>query len=195
MIITYYGASCFKIQAGERVVAFNPPSKKSAFKPPRFQADIVLISNDHPDYNGYENIAGKEKDGQPFLVKGPGEYEINGIEIAGAAVPSSNIYVVKLEDITMAQLSGLFSEKELKPEIREFLSGIDVLFTPAAPALSKIIKQVKPKIIIPSHHNKKMSDFLEEFSSDKIEPLEKYTFRKKDILDKNQEVVILKPLL
>ena len=56
MVITYYGASCFKVQSGETVLAFNPPSKESEFKSPRFAADIVLVSSNHKDYNGWENI-------------------------------------------------------------------------------------------------------------------------------------------
>ena len=42
MVITYYGAGCFKVQSGETVLAFNPPSKESEFKSPRFASDIVF---------------------------------------------------------------------------------------------------------------------------------------------------------
>ena len=90
MVITYYGAGCFKVQSGETVLAFNPPSKESEFKSPRFASDIVLVSSNHKDYNGWENLPGKAEGSKPFVAEGNGEYEISGIYIKASA-PTAGI--------------------------------------------------------------------------------------------------------
>ena len=108
MIITYYGAGCFKVQSGETVLAFNPPSKESEFKSPRFASDIVLVSSNHKDYNGWENIPGKTEGSKPFVADGRGEYEISGIYIKGIGSNGRNntVYSLNLEDIAICHLGG-----------------------------------------------------------------------------------------
>jgi L-ascorbate metabolism protein UlaG (beta-lactamase superfamily) len=141
MIITYYGISCFKIQSGDTILAFDPPSKKSDFKAPRFQADIVFVSHGHVGHNGHENIVPKEKEknGEPFLINGPGEYEIAGVlargirsfhdSESGRKQGLNTIYTLTLENINLCHLGDL-GEKELRPEVQEVLGNIDVLFAP-----------------------------------------------------------------
>ena len=81
MIITHYGGEFFKIQFGDATLALNPVSKDSKLKPTRFGADVALVSLDDPDFNGVDQIGFGEK--MPFIISGPGEYEINGIFIQG----------------------------------------------------------------------------------------------------------------
>ena len=81
MIITYQGLEFFKVQFGDTTLAFNPISKESKFKPTRFFADIALVSANHPDFNGVENLSYNGKD--PIVVSGPGEYEAKGVFIKG----------------------------------------------------------------------------------------------------------------
>ncbi|MFC1756884.1 MBL fold metallo-hydrolase [Patescibacteria group bacterium] len=193
MIITYYGVSCFKIQSGDRVLAINPPSKRSDFKSPRFQADIVFVSTDHKDYNGFDNIAGKNK--EPFLVEGPGEYEIDGMYISGVDSGDGNsVYVLNFEDLNLCHF-GVFGGGELNSESREAVADVDILFISPFKDAKKVINQISPKIIIPMSHDKKeLSAFLKEFGQD-VKPVEKLTLKKKDILGKKTEVIVLKPLL
>ena len=73
MIITYQGVEFFKVQFGDTILAFNPISKESKFKPTRFFADVALISANHSDFNGAENLSYNGKD--PLVISGPGEYE------------------------------------------------------------------------------------------------------------------------
>jgi len=82
MVITYHGIQFFKLQFGDTVVAFNPISKKSKFKSSRFGSDIVLITSNDEDFNGVENVTSKNK--KPFVIDGPGEYEVKNIFIKGA---------------------------------------------------------------------------------------------------------------
>jgi len=194
MVITYYGASCFKVQSGETVLVFNPPSKESEFKSPRFAADVVLISADHKDYNGRENIPAKEEGRAPFVIDSPGEYEIKGLAIKGLADGLNTIYILIFEDISFCHL-GRFKEKEIKPELKEEIAENDILFVPVfeddGQKASQFIAQIEPKIAIPMHYKESdLKKFLKEFGNGNIKPVEKLTIKKKDLGEETRVVVI-----
>ncbi len=191
MIITHYGAYCFKVQSGDKVLAFDPPSKESGVKPPRFKADIVFVSGDDKDRNGFENISSKEEK-DIFLVNGPGEYEIAGLPVKGVRASHLNsIYYLRLEDINVCHFGDL-EIKDFDIKILEDLNEVDVLFVPAKEGIKKIINQLQPKVVIPMNYDKKtLAVFLDEMG-DKVKPIEKFSFKKKDIVDNKEEVVVLK---
>ena len=200
MVITYYGASCFKVQSGEIVLAFNPPSKESEFKSPRFASDIVLISSNHKDYNGWENLPGKTANIKPFVADGKGEYEISGIYIKGIGSNGRNntVYTLNFEDIYICHL-GLLS-KEMDSSLKEAVGEVDILFIPIGggelldpqKAASAAI-HLEAKIVIPMNYNEsQLKQFIKEFGAGKTEPAEKLTVKKKDLADKKGEVVVLK---
>ncbi|MEK7567147.1 MAG: MBL fold metallo-hydrolase [Patescibacteria group bacterium] len=209
MVITYYGLSCFKISSGEFILAFDPPSKKSSFKSPRFRADAVLISHAHVDHSGHDQISGKEN-AAPVKIDGPGEYEIRGVDISGIPswhdeangkkLGSNTIYSAELENIKICHL-GDFGEKELRNETLEAIGPVDILFLPIggktvidAEAASKIANQLEPKIIIPMHYEKKeLAVFLKESGIESSKPEEKLTVKKKELAEDKTRVVILKP--
>jgi len=200
MVITYYGAGCFKVQSGETIVAISPPSKESKLKSPRFQTDVVLVNCNHPDYNGWENLSSKEENKTPFVANGPGEYEKGGMHIKG--IPGGNlesfgqntIYVFNLEDISVCHL-GLFKEKKLTPEQQEEIGEVDILFVPLN-GESQIITQLEPKIAIPmSFDEKELKQFLREFGENGTKPVEKLTIKKKDLGEEKSEVVVLTPVI
>ncbi len=85
MVITYYGGDCFKVQFGDTVVAVNPIGKDSSLKAVRFGADIALVGAHDPDYNGIEQVRSAVK--EPFVIDGPGEYEIKGVVVKGYPAP------------------------------------------------------------------------------------------------------------
>ncbi|MBX4211005.1 MBL fold metallo-hydrolase [Candidatus Parcubacteria bacterium] len=90
MVITYHGAEFFKVQFGDTVIAYNPISKDSKQKTTRFGADIVLSSLNHPDFNGIDNAT--HGDRNPFVITGPGEYEVKGIFIKGFGFLSKGFF-------------------------------------------------------------------------------------------------------
>lgn len=211
MVITYYGLSCFKVSSGEIILAFDPPSKKSSFRSPRFQADIVFVSHDHDDHNGHEVIT--EKEGiLPVKISGPGEYELEGTNITG--IPSyhdeslgkklgaNTIYTVELEDIRLCHL-GDFGEKELRAETQELMGQIDILFLPIggksvldAAKGAKIANQLTPRIIVPMHYDKKeLNVFLEEAGLEALKPEDRLTFKRKDLPENKTVVHVLKPII
>jgi len=211
MVITYYGLSCFKISSGEFVLAFDPPSKKSSFKSPRFRADVVLVSHDHDDHNGYEQISGKDSE-EPLKVGGPGEYEtkdvfIRGFDsfhdsVSGKKHGRNTIYTAELEDMKICHL-GDFGEKELSAETIESIGQIDILFLPVGgdkviepETAAKISNQLEPKVIIPMHCEKKeLGAFLKEMGAEDAKAEEKLTLKRKDLPENKTSVVVLKPQL
>ncbi len=78
MDITWYGLSCFRIREGATVVC-DPYDKSVGLTLPKVRADIVTISHDQPGHNAADRVQG-----EPKVLRGPGEYEINNIFITGA---------------------------------------------------------------------------------------------------------------
>jgi len=216
MVITYYGISCFKVTSGERVLAFDPPSRKSKAKSPYFQTDILLISHDHDNHGGRE-VLHAPKDGQIFIIDSPGEFEYKGVNIQGMAsfhdssggkkLGHNTIYRVEFEDIALVHM-GDFGEKELRPELKEKIGNVDILFLPIGGdnvlepgTAAEIANQVEPKIIIPMHYelpDKKKSsalkEFLDEMGARGINPEEKLTIKKKDLPGK-ETIIVLEPAI
>ena len=200
MVITYYESLCFKVQSGETVLAFNPPSKESKFKSPRFAADIVLVSSNHKDCNGWENIPGKTEGVRPFIADGRGEYEISDIYIKGIGTNGLNntVYTLTLEDISLCHLGVL--SKEMDPKLKEEVGEVDILFIPIGggelldpqKAAGAAI-HLEAKVVIPMNYNEsQLKQFIKEFGANGTSPVEKLTVKKKDLAEKKGEVVILK---
>ena len=207
MVITYYGAACFKVQSGETVLAFNPPSKESEYKSPRFASDIVLVSSNHKDYNGWENLAyrqaglpGKTESAKPFVAEGQGEYEVSGIYIKGIGSNGrdNTVYTLALEDIFICHLGAL--SKEMDPSLKEAVGEVDILFVPIGggelldpqKAAGAAI-HLEAKIVIPMNYNEsQLKQFIKEFGAGEATAADKLTIKKKDLADKKGEVVVLK---
>lgn len=204
MIITSYGVGCLKVQFGDTTIAVNPISKDSKQKAPKFGADIALVSVNDVDHNGVENSS--HGDRAPFVISGPGEYEIKGIFIKGFPSTTSysgsdqinTIYHVALEGMNLCFLGALGSA-DLKSETTEALDGIDVLFVPVggngvlSPAQAyKLAVNLAPKIIIPTHFDPtSIKTFLKEAGSDVKDAVDKLTLKKKDLDGKEGDIVVL----
>jgi L-ascorbate metabolism protein UlaG (beta-lactamase superfamily) len=208
MIITYQGVEFFKVQFGDTTIAFNPISKESKFKPTRFFADIALISLNHPDMNGSENLSYNGKD--PFVISGPGEYEVKDIFIKGFASKSNydgkekmnTIYSVTLENMNLCFL-GALSDVSLSNDVKEALGDIDILFVPigdgnviGSAKAEKLSVELEPKIIIPMHFGDvgvkdALKNFLKEAGEENVKPIDKLTIKRKDLDGKMGEIVVL----
>lgn len=211
MVINFYNHSCFKVQSGDFIAVFDPPSKQSSYKTPRFQTDLILISHNNINHNGRDALS-LEEESDRFILDLPGEYEIKDVLLRGVQSEAgkakdnekifNTIFVMELEDIKLCHM-GDFSEENLRPEIKEALGKIDVLFFPVAGEFSEakhnaaIINEIEPAIVVPMHYNtaekknSKLEEFLKEFSEDQIERVDKLTIKKKDISDDKMKVVFL----
>lgn len=206
MIITYFGKQFFKIGQGEMVVAFNPVSKASKTGvSAKFGADIALITTNHPDYNGSEQLSHGER--EPFVISGPGDYEIKDIFVKGVLAETeidgkkhiNTIYAFPIDGINIAFL-GALDEKELPKESREAIGSPDILFIPVggkgmldAKSAAKLASALEPKIVIPmDYDDASLKAFLKEMGEEKPEVVDKLTLKRKDIETKEGEVIVLK---
>jgi L-ascorbate metabolism protein UlaG (beta-lactamase superfamily) len=206
MIITYNTLESFKVQFGTTTLSLNPVSKKSKLPATSFGADAVLISIDHPDCNGAETVARGEK--EPFIVSGPGEYELDGIAIRGYLGKSmyggrerlNTVYVITLEDMKIC-FCGALSDAALSPELLEVLDDVDILIVPVggegvldARTAHKLVVSLEPHLVIPMHYTQEtLKAFLKEEGAAVSAPLEKLTVRKKEVLERKGDVVVLSP--
>jgi len=211
MVITWYGQSCFKIQSGETVLFTDPFCKEIGLTPPRGQANIVTISHQHRDHNNYDALTG-----EPLVIKGPGEYEIKGINIKGIFSFHDNkegrergtntVYVIDVEGIKICHLGDLGEEKLNNVQVEE-INGVDILMIPVGGALTingedavEIINQIEPKLVIPMHYKipglsvklDGVDVFLKEMGIGKKETVDKLTIKKKDLPQEETEIVIMK---
>jgi len=128
------------------------------------EADILLITHDHCDHNNVKAVSGS-----PFLISGPGEYEVKEVFIQGVPAFHDNsqgkergqttIYVIEAEDLRVCHL-GDIGQKELTSEQLEKIGEVDILMIPAGGVYTidgkdalKIMSQIEPKIIIPMHYS------------------------------------------
>jgi L-ascorbate metabolism protein UlaG (beta-lactamase superfamily) len=213
MVITHHGGQCFKVTLGDLTLVFDPIAKGGSLSPVRFGADIAMVSRNHPDMNGTEEVSfgGAE----PFVIQGPGEYERAGITIQGFLTKSqyglpkgqleavNTVYAVSLEGMTLVHL-GALSDTVLSHEAREAIDEIDILFVPVggdgvlSPSeAAKLAVSLEPRIIIPMHWSgmgepKALEQFLEEGAAG-AETVEKLTLKKKDTADKSGAIIVITP--
>ncbi|MFI5260601.1 MAG: MBL fold metallo-hydrolase [Candidatus Paceibacteria bacterium] len=213
MVITHHGGQCFKVTLGDLTIVFDPISKGGTLPSVRFGADIALVSRNHPDMNGIDEVTYGEK--EPFAITGPGEYERQGVVVQGFLSSSkyglakgqesavNTIYSVDIEDMTLVHL-GALADTELSKDAREGIGEIDVLFVPVGgdgvlnPAKAhELAVSLEPKIIIPMHWSgmgepKSLELFLKDAGSN-TETVDKLTLKKKDLTDREGSILVLTP--
>lgn len=207
MIITHHGKQFFKLQTGDRVIALNPIAKDSKFKTSGFGADVALITTGHPDYNGAETVTYGDR--VPFIINGPGEYELSGVIFRGYGSKGTDgkkdlmntIYYFEFDDIKICFLGALY-EGTLSTETREAIDDVDILFVPIggktvinAETAAKLARTFEAKMVIPMDYgNDQESDalkkFLKETSAKDAAPVEKLTLKVRDLAGKEGEVVV-----
>ncbi len=190
-------------------MAIDPFDETTGLKVSSMTADILLITHDHHDHNNKKAIKGS-----PFLIEGPGEYEVKEIFVQG--IPSfhdetegkqrgqNTIYVIEAEEMRFCHL-GDFGQKELTEDQLEQIGDIDILMIPVggeftldAKGATHVISQIEPRIVIPMHYlipNLKVKiegvdKFLKEIGKKSIVPQEKLLIKKKDLPQETQVVVL-----
>ena len=209
MVITYQGGAFVKVQFGDITIAVNPISKDSKLKTARFGADIALVSLNHADFCGVDQVSFGEKNA--FAITGPGEYEIKDVFIKGFKSESkyggenriNTIYTVNLENMRLCFL-GAISSRDLRSEVAEAIDDIDILFVSlgADGTLSpsdtyKLAVKLEPKLIVPLYwgNTAALKTFLKEAGEENTKPMDKLTLKKKDLEGKEADVVVLEPAI
>jgi len=218
MNITWHGQTCFRINSqknknGTVSILINPFDEGPGFRPPKLDADVLLLSNIPEQASKGKKLSSIDKNN--FLISGPGEYDIKGIYFQGIRAKSKTgkqetvIYTIKGEEIKICHL-GRLGQEELSSEQIEKIGEIDILMIPigGGDALNvkeaiKIMVQIEPKIIIPMYYqapeanlpNDKKSSSLNEFLKNlgikSLEPLAKLSIKKKDISSEESKIIVL----
>jgi L-ascorbate metabolism protein UlaG (beta-lactamase superfamily) len=207
MQIQYFGLSSFKITTKEATIITDPFHKDSGLTPPRGAADILILAEKNKKL--YSAISGIS--GEPFEAFDPGEYDIKGVTLTGIPLKQEDRYIsvflIESEDLRVLNLTHIkdFNMKEYEIEA---LGEIDILILPvggntvlSASAASKVVNEIEPKIIIPSHYKMPgliidvdpLDKFVKEMGGKK-EEAEKLTVKKKDLAEEGTKVVVLEPL-
>lgn len=211
MVITWYGQSCFKLQSGDKTLIIDPFSKSIGLTPPAVQADVVFVTHNHFDHNNIKTIKG-----DPFIINGPGEYELKGIKVlgiesfhddeGGAKRGLNTLYLISMEDIRVLHLGDL-GQSSLADNQLEAIESVDIAMVPVgghftidAKQAVSIINQIAPKIIIPMHYKvqnltiKELSgvdSFLKEFGEEDIKQQEKLTIKSKDLQTESEKSEVI----
>ena len=207
MQIQFFGLSSFKITTKEATIITDPFHKDSGLTPPRGAADILVLA----EMNNKLYSASSGISNEPFLVDTPGEYDIKGVTITGIPLKQDDKYVtvflLESEDMRILNLSHIKDFNMKEDEIEE-LGDIDVLTLPvggntvlSASAASKVVNQIEPKLVIPSHYKMKelildldpIEKFIKEMGG-KQETMDKLTVKKKDLPEEGTRLVVLEPL-
>lgn len=204
MILTYHGGACIRASAGDTTLVFGPVSKKSKnFKPVNFGADVALVSLNHPDMNGASEAARGER--QPFLIYGPGEYEVSDVTVSGFPSGSSydgqpltnTMYSVLFDGLSVLYL-GALGDSDVPAEVLE-MDSPDILIVPIGGAgtlnpaeAEKFAVKLEAKLVIPIlYDDKALKQFLKEASAESVKPTDKLTIKPRDVAGKQGEVVVL----
>jgi len=207
MQIQYFGLSSFKITTKEATIITDPFHKDSGLTPPRGAADVLILADKNSKlYSAISGISGEH-----FDVTDPGEYDVKGVTVTGVPLKQEKgyvtIFLIESEDIRILNLTHI-KEFNLKEDELEALGEIDILILPvggntvmSASAASKVVNEIEPKMVIPSHYKMKDLildlDSLEKFVKEmggKKEEMEKLTIKKKELQEEGTKLVILEPL-
>lgn len=212
MDITYLGHASFKIKGKTATLVTDPFDQKVGLKFPKVEADIVSVSHSHFDHSATDLVQG-----EPFVVNGPGEYEVKGVEVVGvssfhddkrgAERGQNTIYNFKIDKLNIAHLGDL-GQDSLSTEQVEEIGNVDILLLPVggfytidAQTASKIAASLEPKIIIPMHYLDPDSSikelagvekFLKEMGKENLEPVTKYTITADKLPEETQIVLMSK---
>lgn len=209
MQIQYFGLSSFKLSSKDKTSIIDPFSKDSGLTPPRGNADLLILSEPNNELYSYtQSISGT-----PFLVDGPGEYDVHDHTITGIPVRSKDgkivtIYLIEIEGVKILTLSHI-KDLNLKEDEVEDIGDVDIMIVPIGggdvmdyDTAAKAVNLIEPKIVIPSSY--KMPSLKIDFSSEdkfikelggKSESMEKISIKKKDLMvDEPTKIILLEPL-
>ncbi|MDO4633778.1 MAG: MBL fold metallo-hydrolase [Eubacteriales bacterium] len=206
MKITWIGHSCFKIEKDGRCIVVDPYADGSVpgLDPVAVTADQVLCSHEHGDHNGRAEVALTGNTAEDvFSVE---TIQTFHDEVQGAKRGRSQIFVIRAGNEKAAHFGDLGCE--LTAEQMEQLQDLDAALIPVGgyytidgKQAAKLMKNLKPRIVIPMHYRddqagfgyreiSTVENFLEEMDSvRKIESSEVTTEEAQET-----QVIVMQPL-
>jgi len=215
--IVWAGQSCFEISVSDgkdhSATIVIDPFGDVGLKMPSFTADVLLTTHDHQDHSNIKAVKG-----EPFVIEGPGEYEVKGVfvkgidsfhdDVDGKDRGKNTIYTIETENIRFCHL-GDFGQKQLTDDQLEKIGPVDILMIPVggvytidASQAQKIVGQVDPKIVIPMHFElpkltvklDSVEKFLKIMGKNSVESVDKLNIKVSSLpKDGDMSIIVLKP--
>ncbi len=153
--------------AAARGIEFNYPPIESV------TADLVLVTHEHGDHNGVDVVGGS-----PVVLRSTagrldsplGEVVAIASEhddVAGTARGPNTVFCFSLDGLRVCHL-GDFGQSALRPQQREGIGSVDVLFVPVGGgptiggvAAAELVRSLAPRLVVPMHYRTAAVNFLE----------------------------------
>lgn len=160
MEIEYKGANGLTLKAGSTQLVVDPKLSLVGQKDVKVNEAIEVVTN--PQFT----VISKEE--PKIIIEGPGEYEVSNISIRGVAMKSHydselkatsyRLDVAGFRVAVLGHIAGVLNDSQL-----EELGVIDIVTIPIggggytldAHEAAAIIRQLDPKIVIPTHYQDK----------------------------------------
>lgn len=217
MEILYLGHAAFKIKTASAILVIDPFDPDFVSLPWKKQeADLICISHEHRDHNFLEGVSGRS--GEPFVISGPGEYEVRGILVFGISAfhdkrqglekGPMTLFRIETEGIVVAHLGNLghLPSEDLFGQ----LEGVDILLLPVdgvgsigPKEASEVANHISPSLVVPMHYSvpgsqtenwgfASVDDFLEEMGAEKTAPVDKLKIKSRNDFEEELQVVLMK---
>jgi L-ascorbate metabolism protein UlaG (beta-lactamase superfamily) len=208
MDITWYGHACFRIKDRTATIVTDPYDKSIGLALPSLKADIVTVSHDHPGHSYVKAVKG-----DPFVINGPGEYELKDVFITGTRTfhdsrngrdrGKNTVFLFEMEDLRVCHL-GDIGHLPNQSQV-EALGDISVLLIPVGSNASlkvsqaaEMISLLEPSIVVPMHYRIKglaikldpVEKFLKELGLGSIEEQETLKVSKGSLPEETQVVLL-----
>lgn len=179
MRIKWLGHSAFLLTGDSARVVLDPYQQPPAGRSIRFdyppidvEADLVLISHEHFDHNGADLVRGDPE----VLPARAGTFDSPIGEVVGVASEHdpragtqrgpNTVFCFTLDGLRCCHM-GDFGQPALRPEQREAIGSIDVLFVPVGggptldgPQAAAVVEELAPSLAVPMHFATDAVDFV-----------------------------------
>lgn len=162
MDVTWLGHGCFRLRGKNASVITDPFPPSLGPKLPKLEADLITVSHDHENHAYVQAVTGK-----PYVVQGPGEYEVAGVTVLGwptfhdrtqgSDLGRNTVYLIELDDVRVCHLGDL--GHKLRDQDVEILGTIDILLVPVgggksldATAAAEVVRQLEARYVVPMHY-------------------------------------------
>lgn len=204
MELSFFGANCLRISTKKAQVVIDDNLDKLGLKPVTKPADISL-----------HTFTGVPAQQSHFVAEMPGEYEISGVVIHGVSArghmdeegkQSVVIYTIAADDLKVAVLGHIYPQ--LSEDQLEQIGHVDIAVVPVGDSgytldgvgALKLIKQIEPRVVIPTHYADKaikyevpqveLAEALKNLAMEPSETLAKYKPNPADFTDATKLIVL-----
>jgi len=205
MDMQFYGANTIVLSSKSNRLVIDDNLTTLGAKSVAKAGDICVFTGEHAA------VAGDPK----IVIDMPGEYEVSNVSIFGMQVrahmdepgtESATLYKITWGETRVLVTGHIFPK--LSDDQLENIGIVDVMFVPVggngyttdAGGALQLIKQVEPKVVIPTHYNDarlsfavpqaELEDALKNMAMESKERVSKFQFKPAEATDTTQLVVI-----